>query len=60
MNFTITATTLTALTALVSGCTTVEMPAPVVPTAIAVPAGNKVAMRAVGAGDLSRMGVYRA
>ena len=49
MNFTITATTLTAL---VSGCTTMEMPAPVVPTAIAVPAGNKVAMRAVGAGDL--------
>ena len=44
---------LTALAALVSGCATMDMPAPIVPAAIAVPAGNKVAMRAVGAGDLT-------
>ena len=43
----------TTLAALVSGCATMEMPAPTVPAAIAVPAGNKVAMRAVGAGDLT-------
>ena len=53
MNYPISAATLVALTALVSGCATMDMPAPTVPAAIAVPAGNKVAMRAVGAGDLT-------
>ena len=49
----VTLVSLTALAALVSGCATMDMPAPTVPAAIAVPAGNKVAMRAVGAGDLT-------
>ena len=44
---------LTALAILISGCATMEIPVPVVPAAIAVPAGNKLAMRAIGAGDLT-------
>lgn len=43
-----------AAAVLISACSTMtEMKAPVVPAAIAVPAGNKVALTSVGIGDLT-------
>lgn len=42
-----------ATAGLLSACASMQQPTPVVPAAIAIPAGNQVAMRLVGAGDLN-------
>lgn len=53
MTHPLTTVALVSMAGLLAACAGMQQPMPSVPDAIAVPAGNKVSLRAIGAGDLT-------